>query len=83
MVIGKMTIKKDRAVINLIMETNTKVNGIMIENKVKEHLIFIMEISMWVNLKILKWKEKVLFYKNNIFKGIFTYANGYSYQGMF
>jgi hypothetical protein len=79
MVIGKMTIKKDRAVINLIMETNTKVNGIMIENKVKEHLIFIMEISMWVNLKILKWKEKVLFYKNNIFKGIFTYANGYSY----
>ena len=63
MVIGKMTIKKDRVVINIIMETNTKVNGIMIENKAKEHLIFIMEISMWVNLKILKWKEKVLFYK--------------------
>ena len=63
MVIGKMTIKKDRVVINIIMETNTKVNGILIENKVKEHLIFIMEISMWVNLKILKWKEKVLFYK--------------------
>jgi len=64
MVIGKMTIKKDRVVINIIMETNTKVNGIMIENKAKELLIFIMEISMWVNLKILKWKEKVLFYKN-------------------